>query len=122
MPKYAPMAPSTAAQIQPTMVAAFWAIFTHMAAELLGVPSRFRSAFFATMVGWICAAVACLAVHGARMPTAVAGAIGAYVGIRIFYKVPPLRSFALFAAALLVTMLIFGGIVTYLSMERSRLG
>ena len=27
-----------------TLVAVFWAIFTHMAAELVGVPSRFRSA------------------------------------------------------------------------------
>jgi hypothetical protein len=103
-----------------TLVAIFWAIFTHMAAELVGVPSRFRSAFLSTLVGWVTAEATCL-VHGNNlMPIIAAGAVGSYFGMRIFYKAPPLRSFALFAMSTLVTIAIFGGIVAYMAMQRSR--
>jgi uncharacterized membrane protein YeaQ/YmgE (transglycosylase-associated protein family) len=103
-----------------TLVAIFWAIFTHMAAELVGVPSRFRSALLSTLVGWVAAQLTAVLADNALVPTIIAGAIGSYVGMRIFYKAPPLRSLALFIMSTLVTIAVFGGIVAYMAMQRSR--
>src|SRR5205809_7962851 len=103
-----------------TLVAVFWAIFTHMAAELVGVPSRFRSALLSTLVGWTASEVTCLALGNAIVPIIVAGAVGSYFGMRIFYKAPPLRSFVLFAVSTMVTIIVFGGIIAYMAMQRSR--
>jgi hypothetical protein len=114
------MGPSTALVFL-TLMASFWAIFMHMAAELCGVPSRFRSAAMATLVGWIVAEVVCMLTNLALTPAIVAGAVGSYLGMRIFYKVPPLRSLVLFIVTTLVTIAIFGGIVWYMSMQRSRI-
>jgi hypothetical protein len=114
------MGPSTALVFL-TLMAAFWAIFMHMAAELCGVPSRFRSAAMATLVGWIIAEVTCMLTNLALTPAIVAGAVGSYLGMRIFYKVAPLRSLMLFIVTTLVTITIFGGIVWYMSMQRSRI-
>jgi hypothetical protein len=114
------MGPSTALVFL-TLLAAFWAIFMHMAAELCGVPSRFRSAAMSTLVGWIVAEMTCMVSGMALTPSIAAGAIGSYFGMRIFYKVPPLRSFVLFAVSAIVTVAIFGGIVAYLGMQRSRI-
>jgi hypothetical protein len=104
-----------------TLVAVFWAIFTHMAAELIGVPSRVRSALLSTLVGWAAAEITCLFAGPTMTPIIVAGAVGSYVGMRIFYKANPLRSFVLFAASTLVTIAVFGGIVAYMTMQRSRI-
>ena len=104
-----------------TLVAAFWAIFTHMAAELVGVRSQFRFALLSTLVGWAASEVTCLVVGNSMMPAIVAGAIGSYFGMRIFYKVPPLRSFILFTVSTMVTIAVFGGIVAYMAMQRSRI-
>ena len=114
------MGPSTALVFL-TLVAVFWAIFMHMAAELCGVPSQFRSAALATLVGWIAAEVTCMLANLALTPAIAAGAVGSYFGMRIFYKVPPLRSFVLFAVTSLVTLAVFGGIVAYMAMQRSRI-
>jgi hypothetical protein len=114
------MGPSTALVFL-TLVAAFWAIFMHMAAELCGVPSRFRSAVMSTLVGWIAAEATCMLAGLALTPAIAAGAVGSYFGMRIFYKVPPLRSLMLFVVATLVTVAVFGGIVTYMAMQRSRI-
>jgi hypothetical protein len=103
------------------LVATFWAIFTHMAAELVGVPSDFRSALFSTLLGLAAAEATCIVAGYALMPSIVAGAVGSYFGMRIFYRVPPLRSFVLFAASTLVTIAVFGGIVAYMTMQRSRI-
>lgn len=104
-----------------TLVAVFWAIFTHMAAELLGVPSRFRSALLSTAVGWVASEITCLIAGNALPPLIIAGAIGSYVGMRIFYRAPPLRSFVLFVVSTLVTIAVFGGIIAYMAMQRSRI-
>ena len=104
-----------------TLVAAFWAMFTHMAAELVGIPSRFRTALLSTLVGWAAAEVTCLVAGNVLVPCIVAGAVGSYVGMRIFYRVPPLRSLVLFAVSTLVTVVVFGGIMTYMAAQRSRL-
>jgi hypothetical protein len=104
-----------------TLVAVFWAIFTHMAAELIGVPSRFRSAILSTMVGWAAAEVTCLLAGNGLTPIIVAGAIGTYAGMRIFYRANPLRSLILFAASTLVTIAVFGGIIAYMAMQKSRI-
>jgi hypothetical protein len=104
-----------------TLVAVFWAIFTHMAAELIGVPSRFRSAIFSTILGWAAAEVTCIALGNSLPPIIIAGAVGSYVGMRIFYRAPPLRSFLLFAVSTLVTIAVFGGIIAYMAMQRSRI-
>lgn len=114
------MGPSTALVFL-TLVAAFWAIFMHMAAELCGVPSRFRSAAMATLVGWIVAEATCMLTNLALTPAIVAGAVGSYFGMRIFYRVAPLRSLMLFIVTTLVTITIFGGIVWYMGMQRSRI-
>lgn len=103
-----------------TLVAVFWAIFTHMAAELVGVPSRFRSALLSTLVGWVVAQVTAIVTTNAMGPTIVCGAIGSYIGMRIFYRAPPLRSFVLFAVSTMVTIAIFGGIIAYMALQRSR--
>src|SRR5688572_12160312 len=63
-----------------TLVAVFWAIFTHMAAELIGVPSRFRSAVLSTVVGWCCAELTCMLTGMALGPSIAAGAVGSYFG------------------------------------------
>jgi len=104
-----------------TLVAVFWAIFTHMAAELLGVPSRFRSAVLSTVVGWCCAEVTCMLTGMALGPSIAAGAVGSYFGMRIFYKEAPLRSFLLFAVSTIVTVAVFGGIAAYMALQRSRI-
>jgi hypothetical protein len=104
-----------------TLVAVFWAIFTHMAAELVGVPSRFRSALLSTALGWVASEITCLVAGNALAPLIISGAIGSYVGMRIFYRAPPLRSFVLFAVSTLVTIAVFGGIVAYMAMQKSRL-
>jgi hypothetical protein len=104
-----------------TLVAVFWAIFTHMAAELIGVPSRFRSALLSTAVGWVASEITCFVMGNDLPPLIIAGAIGSYVGMRIFYRAPPLRSFVLFVTSTLVTIAVFGGIVAYMAMQRSRL-
>jgi hypothetical protein len=104
-----------------TLVAVFWAIFTHMAAELVGVPSQFRSALLSTLLGWGAAEVTCVLLSYALVPSIVAGAIGSYFGMRIFYRAPPLRSLVLFAVSTLVTVAVFGGIVAYMTMQRSRI-
>jgi hypothetical protein len=104
-----------------TLVAVFWAIFTHMAAELVGVPSRFRSALFSTGLGWVASEITCFLLGNALPPLIIAGAIGSYVGMRLFYRAPPLRSFVLFAVSTLVTITVFGGIVAYMAMQKSRL-
>jgi hypothetical protein len=114
------MGPSTALVFL-TLLAAFWAIFMHMAAELCGVPSRFRSAAMSTLVGWIVAEITCMLTDLALTPAIVAGAVGSYFGMRIFYKVPPLRSFVLFLVSAVVTVVVFGGIVAYMAMQRSRI-
>jgi uncharacterized membrane protein YeaQ/YmgE (transglycosylase-associated protein family) len=103
-----------------TLAAVFWAIFTHMAAELVGVPSRFRTALLSTLVGWVAAELFCFTISNAMLPTIVVGAVGSYLGMRIFYRAPPLRSLALFAMSTLVTIAVFGGIVAYMAMQRSR--
>ena len=103
-----------------TLAAIFWAIFTHMAAELVGVPSRFSTALLSTLVGWAAAEIFVLTVSNAMLPSIVVGAVGSYVGMRIFYRAPPLRSFALFAVSTLVTIAVFGGIVAYMAIPRSR--
>jgi hypothetical protein len=102
------------------LVAVFWAIFTHMAAELVGVPSRFRSALLSTVVGWVLSEIVAIASANATLAI-VAGAVGSYFGMRIFYRAPPLRSFVLFAVSTLVTLAVFGGIVAYMAMQRSRI-
>jgi len=104
-----------------TLIAVFWAIFTHMAAELLGVPSRFRSAVLSTIVGWCCAEITCMATGMSLAPSIAAGAVGSYLGMRIFYKEAPLRSFLLFAVSTVVTVAVFGGIAAYMGIQRSRL-
>jgi hypothetical protein len=104
-----------------TLVAVFWAIFTHMAAELIGVPSRFRSAVLSTVVGWCAAELTCMATGMALAPSIAAGAVGSYFGMRIFYKEAPLRSFLLFAVSTIVTVAVFGGIAAYMAMQRSRI-
>jgi hypothetical protein len=103
------------------LVAVFWAIFTHMAAELIGVPSRFRSAFLSTAVGWLLAEMTSLLLGNGLGPIIAAGAVGSYIGMRIFYRAPPLRSFVLFAVSTLVTIVVFGGIVSYMAIQRSRI-
>jgi hypothetical protein len=104
-----------------TLVAVFWAIFMHMAAELCGVPSRIRSAVMSTLVGWIVAMAVCMLANLAITPSIVAGAVGSYFGMRLFYKVAPLRSLLLFIVTTMVTVAIFGGIVAYMAMQRSRI-
>jgi hypothetical protein len=114
------MGPSTALVFL-TLMAAFWAIFMHMAAELCGVPSRFRSAAMTALVGWIAAEIICMLTNLALTPAIAAGAVGSYFGMRIFYRVNPLRSLLLFAVATLVTVAVFGGIAAYMAMQRSRI-
>jgi hypothetical protein len=115
-----PVGPSTMMGFL-TLVAVFWAIFTHMAAELIGVPSRFRSAVLSTVVGWCAAEVTCMVTGMAFAPSIAAGAVGSYLGMRIFYKEAPLRSFLLFAVSTIVTVAVFGGIAAYMAMQRSRI-
>jgi hypothetical protein len=103
------------------LIAVFWAIFTHMAAELIGVPSRFRAAVMSTVVGWCAAEVTCMLTGMSLGPSIAAGAVGSYIGMRIFYKEAPLRSFLLFAVSTLVTVVVFGGIAAYMALQRSRI-
>ena len=65
--------------------------------------------------------VAALAVVVEGALEQLGGAVGSYFGMRIFYKVPPLRSFLLFVVSTIVTVAVFGGIVAYMAMQRSRI-